>query len=998
MEDDLERAVELALRQDSDNNVRQQAMTFCEQLKTSTNGWQTCLTLFMQSDRRTDNARFFALQVLEDTLRARSFEVGESSMDYMRQSLTKWNGDRLMSTGASDPPFLRNKLAEIYSLLFVHLYTTTWQSFFNEFFQLVFGGPQISTRSNAKAVDFFFRVCVAIEQEIADVLIVRSAEEAQRSTIIKDEIRKRDMAKLPEMWFSLFAQYRESDKGMVGLGLKVVAAWVSWIDIALIVNEPFMTFLFELLQDSALRNPACDALVGIVSKKMNVGDKIQLVSMLNLPNLMHALQTGISEDPDFAENVARLVNAESVELARALVKDDMPSESIRPTTAMMYDLVPYVLTFLGNEYDETSAAVFPAVNDILTMLRKMEQKDETTRNILASLLQAIILKMKYDETSEWGEESDAVEDAEFGELRAKLRAYQDMIQAIDFTLYTNTVVELFATSIRDMQKNDWRQLELALYCLFLYGEALRSMRNLPKDTALREHGQAELNNMLGNLVNSEASKYPHASIQDHFFEIAVRYATFFEERPNELMIVLAAFIDDRGLHNPNTSVQHRTWYLFSRFVKLLATKIGDARIGRQVLDAIQDLLVVEMPNSEDLESDTDSDSDLGTAGKSSPFEHRLYLFEAVGTLVSIKAVSAEEQSQLGTAILNPLFTNIEASVSRGSSDKDNRLFLQHNIMAIGRFAQGFPTENKVKPAGPQWDPIFEKASDYILAAFDAQVSHANIRDATRFAFARIVNIQDTRMAAKMPRLVSGMIDKSDLTQLSEFLPFLGQLVFKLKPAAQPVLEEALSPLLKRLFQLLNSPVEGTDDVINLAELRKAYLMFVLNIFGNGHESVFVSQRNQAAFEPFINSVVHYASDTSDPGTQKIAFSVLREMLNAWCTHTTSLNTPDTGSNGVSHVPLSGFDEFLYSTIIPLCFEVPAKPAFNLKDATTAQVVAEIATVQKTIAQVQGSSCIRSYLSGVGLGANQLDEYIKALETMDPKRFKAFYKAFCNSMY
>lgn len=998
MEDDLERAVEIALRQDTDANMRHQAMTFCEQLKASRDGWQTCLNLFIQSKNRTDNARFYALQVLEDGLRSRSYELGEANMNYIRQVLTKWNNESLGSGIESDPPFLRNKLAEIYSLLFVHLYATVWQSFFDEFTQLMFGETRLSASSNPRAVDFFFRVCIAIEQEIADVLIVRSADEAQRSALIKDEIRKRDMAKLPEIWFALFAQFQEKDKGIVALGLKVVTAWVSWIDIALIVNEPFMTFLFQLLQDSHLRNPACDALVGIVSKKMSANDKVQLISLLNLPNLMHALESGISADPDFAENVARLVNAETVELAKSLAKDELIGDSITHTTSMIYDLIPYVLTFLANEYDETSAAVFPAVNDVLTMIRKSGRRDESTMNILSSLLQAIVLKMKYDETSEWGEDSDAVEDAEFGELRAKLKSYQDVIQVIDFGLYTSVVTNLVNTSLRDIQKNDWRQLELALYTLFHYGEALRSAKTLSKEAALRERGQAELNDMISRVVNSDASAYPHASIQDHFFEIAVRYCAFFEERPAELMKVLAAFIDHRGLHNPTSSVQYRSWYLFSRFVKALATKIGDARIGRQVLDAIQDLLVIAMPVSDDIGSDTDSDSGMTPTGKSDPFENRLYLFEAVGTLVSIKAVSLEEQAQLGTAVMTPLFTNIEKAVSQGSTDRSKRLFLQHNIMAIGRFAQGFPTDHRSKSTGRQWDVLFEQASEYILAAFESQVAHANIRDATRFAFARIVNVQDSRMAAKMPRLVNGMIEKSDITQLAEFLPFLGQMIFKLKPDAHSVLDEAMSPLFNRLFQLLGSPVDGTDDIINLAELRKAYLMFILTIFGNEHETVFVSTRNQAAFESFINSVVHYASDTADASTQKIAFSVLREMLTAWCTRTVTPTAGDDIPAQSSQGPLAGFDDFLHGTIIPLCFEVPAKPAFNLKDATTTQVVGEIATVQRSIIQIQGVACIQNYLKGVGLGVGKVEEYGVALKTMDAKRFKAFFKQFCQQMY
>ena len=981
MEDDLERAVEIALRQDSDANMRQQAMTFCEQIKASTNGWQTCLALFIQQDRRTDNARFFALQVLEDALRLKSAQIGDANFDIIRQELSKWNNERITSSTALDPPFLRNKLAEIYSLLFVHLYTTTWTTFFTEFRQLMFNSNAVSSSSNPRAVDFFFRTCNAMEQEIADVLIVRSAEEAQRSAILKDEIRSRDMASLPETWFALFAQYQEADKGIVSLGLKVVAAWVSWIDISLIVNEPFMSFLFQLLQDSALRNPACEALVGIISKKMSSVDKVQLISMLNLPSLMQSLQSGIQDDPDFAENVARLVNSQCVELGKALTKNDLSPGTLASTTSMLYNLVPYVLSLLANAYDETSAAVFPAINEILTLIKRTNKQNESTQAILRSVLQAVILKMKYDESSDWGDEADAIEDAEFTELRVKLRSYQDIIVSIDFELYTRTVAELVTTTLDNLDKHGWRQVELAMYVLFLYGESLRSVKTLPRNAASREFGQQQLDAMLTKVVSSAVSKYPHPSIQDHFFEIAVRYSTFFEDRPSEMMAVLEAFIDQRGLHNTTAAVQHRSWYLFSRFVRSLSGRIGVANIGSQVLNAMQDLLIIPVSEPED---ETDSSSDTGVSGKTDPFENRLYLFEAVGTLVSLKAIEANEQARLGSAILEPLFANIERNVSASTQTKESRLFLQHNIMAIGRFAQGFPSENKVKSIGTQWDPLFERASDYILAAFDAQINHSTIRDATRFAFARIVNIQDSRMALKMPRLVDGMIHKSDIGQLADFLPFLGQLVFKMKDTAHSFLNDSLSPLLTRIFQLLNTSVEGTDDALAVTELRRAYLMFVLVIFSNKLEDVFVSTKNQPAFEAYIGSIVHYASDTSDPSTQKLAFSVIREMIAAWCTST--------------RVALQGFDEFLYTTLLPLCFQVPAQKEFNLKDALTAQVVSEIATVQKQVYASVGEACIERYLTQASLQAQVIEDYMNALRTMDQKRFKAYFKQFCQVMY
>jgi hypothetical protein len=49
------------------------------------------------------------------------------------------------------------------------------------------------------------------------------------------------------------------------------------------------------------------------------------------------------------------------------------------------------------------------------------------------------------------------------------------------------------------------------------------------------------------------------------------------------------------------------------------------------------------------------------------------------------------------------------------------------------------------------------------------------------------------------------------------------------------------PLLNRIFESLNKPVEGTDDVIEQTSMRKAYLSFILSLFNNGMESIFVSE-------------------------------------------------------------------------------------------------------------------------------------------------------------
>ena len=105
---------------------------------------------------------------------------------------------------------------------------------------------------------------------------------------------------------------------------------------------------------------------------------------------------------------------------------------------------------------------------------------------------------------------------------------------------------------------------------------------------------------------------------------------------------------------------------------------------------------------------------------------------------------------------------------------------------------------------------------------------------------------------KVPILIAGLLRKCTTSELIDFLPFLGQLIHKfkvssalclakVKPRIIGFLDELMLPLLSRIFESLNKPVEGTDDKIEQTSMRKAYLNFILNLFNNGMESIFVSE-------------------------------------------------------------------------------------------------------------------------------------------------------------
>jgi exportin-T len=80
--------------------------------------------------------------------------------------------------------------------------------------------------------------------------------------------------------------------------------------------------------------------------------------------------------------------------------------------------------------------------------------------------------------------------------------------------------------------------------------------------------------------------------------------------------------------------------------------------------------------------------------------------------------------------------------------------------------------------------------------------------------------------------------------MAMFLRVLDQVIYTFKAEIFGILDTLLTPLLQRVFATLAEPTTGTDDEIQLAELRREYLNFILIILNQDLGSVLVSNGMQ----------------------------------------------------------------------------------------------------------------------------------------------------------
>jgi exportin-T len=328
-------------------------------------------------------------------------------------------------------------------------------------------------------------------------------------------------------------------------------------------------------------------------------------------------------------------------------------------------------------------------------------------------------------------------------------------------------------------------------------------------------------------------------------ELCVRYSQFFEENPSFILPVLENFV--RFMHSSHARVKTQSWYLFLRYVRAVKNRVGE--VSQTIINAIGDLLNIKAVLSEDREDEDDEDDITVSSGdgiNDTVFNSQLNIFEAIGCIASSPSVPVQSKANVAQSVIKPLFADMERNIGAAKAD-DQRAIVQihHDIMALGTLAKGFsdwiPGAKGGAPPPNELSEEFVTASEATMAALETLSDAAIIRQASRFCFARLIGVLGSRVLQQLPRWIGGLLaESSNKEEMSYFLRLLEQVVFSFKADIFSILDVVLTPLLQRIFERLGEEPGGTDDELQLEELRREFLNFVLQILTPETAGVFIS--------------------------------------------------------------------------------------------------------------------------------------------------------------
>ncbi|KAK7900865.1 pre-tRNA nuclear export protein [Exophiala xenobiotica] len=1024
MDDQIVSAIQIAYDPASDPTLKRQAFEYVNQLRQEPSAWQPCLSISLQIPRQLMVIRVFCLDIVNNALQAGL--VDQAGLKTIKDQLMAYLQKSYGSTSEEetpDPGTIVNKFAQTVTLLFAAFYGSGWDTCFDDLLALT--SKETGSRYNYPGVVFYLTVLNSIHDEIGDILLSRSPDEQERATTLKDLVRQRDVQKIARSWEEILSQWRSSNDVVAELCLKAVGKWVSWVDISLVVNQQMVELLFHQLERAQKVNPrpgeelardaAVDVFTETVAKKMPAADKINMITFLNLETVISQLVTcpplsdsrASNYDVDLAETVAKLVNTIVADLVKILETENQSSPTWAKAEQLLAAFLPHLLRFFSDVFDEVCSTVLTAMNDVLAFLRRTgaDTGSDQRAAMLLPIIKAIFTKMRYDDTADWNQEDEQTDEAEFQDLRKRLASLQSAIAGADERLYIEAISTLVHDTLQRLRTEgsqlDWRDLDLALHEVYLLGDLAGKGGGLYQKNKPNSPGAEKLIQLMLEMVQSNVGSFGHPAIQLQFMEICVRHSSFFEMQTEYIQPVLQSFL---GLaHHQSLKVKARAWYLIQRLIRQLRTHLGNAT--EAVVQSLQDLLTVraELPNEsdgDDMSSDNESTTD-------STFQSQLYLFEAIGCICGSTSAGPDKQAQYVQVIMQPLFSDIERNLEAARTGNElANLQIHHSIMALGTVARGFSEftpgfASQAAGAEPtsQAKQAFAQVAEATLVTLTALKSSFQIRTAARFAFARLIGIVGTQMMQQLPQWVEGLLtESSSRDEMALFLRLLDQVIFGFKNEISDFLDRLFSGLLQRVFAGMSAGTSGTDDEIELAELKREYLNFLMVILGNDLGSILVSAANQPIFESVISSIEQLARDVEDFPTAKMAFILLSRMCTVWGgPDVVAANGQVSGTVTGPQPALPGFDQFMITRFSPLCWGLPTNPSFNSKDAQARQALSEAAGLQKTIYTKTGQQYLswlqENELRTMGMNDTMINEYLQKLTTLDPKAFKAFFAKF-----
>ncbi|KAK9282212.1 hypothetical protein L1049_005125 [Liquidambar formosana] len=977
---DLEKAILISFDESGtvDSVLKSQAVAYCQQVKEAPSICSICVERLAYSE--LVQVQFWCLQSLHDVIRLRYASMSLDEKTFIRKSVFSMvcfeglddnNSFRVLD----GPAFIKNKLAQVLVTLIYFEYPLIWSSIFVDFL------PHLS--KGARVIDMFCRVLNALDDELISLDYPRSAEEVAVAARVKDAMRQQCVPQIVRAWYDIVSMYRNSDPELCTGVLDSMRRYISWIEIGLIVNDAFIPLLFDLILvdglPEQLRGAAAGCVLAVVSKRMDPQSKLSLLQSLQI-NRVFGLVAEHS-DSELVSKVAALLTgyaAEVLECSKRLNSEDAKGVSIE----LLNEVLPSVFYVMQNCEVDTTFSTVQFLSGYVATMKSLSPLREKQLLHVGQILEVIRVQIRYDPVYRDNldmldkigrEEEDRM--VEFRkDLFVLLRSVGRVAPDVTQIFIRNSLASAVASSL----DRNVEEVEAALSLFYAFGESI-------SDEAMRT-GSGLLKELVPMLLSTKFPCHSNRLVALVYLETITRYMKFVHENIQYIPMVLAAFLDERGIHHPNVNVSRRASYLFMRVVKLQKAKL--VPFIETILQSLQDTVA----------QFTSLDCTLKDLSGSEDGSH---IFEAIGLLIGMEDVPLEKQSDYLSSLLTPLCQQVEAllinaKVQNPEESPAKIASLQQIIMAINALSKGF-SERLVTASRPAIGIMFKQTLDVLLQILVVYPKIEPLRSKVTSFIHRMVDTLGTSVFPYLPKALEQLLAESEPKEMVGFLILINQLICKFNTLFREILEEVFPTIAGKIFNILprdaipSGPGSNTEEIRELQELQRTLYTFLHVITTHNLSSVFLSPKSRGYLDTVMQLLLYTSCNHKDILVRKACVQIFIRLIKDWC------------AKPYVEEKVPGFQNFIIEVFATNCclYSVLDK-SFEFRDANTLVLFGEIVLAQKVMYEEFGDDFLVHFVSK-GLPTahcpqDLAEQYCQKLQQgNDIKALKSFYQSLVENL-
>ncbi|XP_026431323.1 exportin-T-like [Papaver somniferum] len=986
--DDLEKAILFRFDESGsiDPNLKLEAVKYCESLKESTPSiCRLCIERFQFTTYV--QVRFWCLQTLHEVVRTRYSMISADEMEFVRKSVLSMacggGGGGVGGGGEDDksnvggvlegPVFIKNKFAQVFVTLIYFEYPLIWSSCFVDFVPNLVKGNAV--------IDMFCRVLNALDDELISLDYPRSGEDVAVAGRVKDAMRQQCIAQIVRAWYEILNMYKNSDAELCTTVLDCMRRYISWIDIGLIANDAFVPLLFEFILieglPEQLRGAGAGCVLAIVSKRMEAASKLSLLRSLQINRVLGLVAGDV--DSELVSKIGLLLTGfatEALECSKRLESEEMKVVA----TELLDEVLPSVFYVMQNCEMDATFNIVQFLSGYVSTLKALTPLKEKQIVHVQQILEVIHVRICYDpeyrENLSIPDKIGIEEEERMIEYRKDLFVLLRSVSRVAPDITQMFIRNLFAGALVTSSDRNVEEVEAALSIFYALGEYLN-------EEAVR-NGNPLVRELLPMLLSARFPCHSNRLVALVYLETITRYVKFVQDNDQCTPLILAAFLDERGIHHPNINVSRRASYLFMRVVKNMKSQL--VPFIEKILQSLQDR-VAQFTQLDWKSGDmTNSGSEDGS-----------HIFEAIGLLIGMEDVRVpqEKQAEYLSSLLIPLCNQVQELLLNANVQNQEESYakianIQQLIMAINALSKGF-SERLVTASRPEIGSMFKQTLDVLLQILVVFPKVDPLRSKVTSFIHRMVEVLGAAVFPYLPRALEQLLANCEPKEMVGLLVLLNQLICKFNVLMRDILEKIFPIIASRVFDVLltreipSGPGSNTEENRELQELQKTLYTFLHVITTHDLSSVFLTTEGKNYLKSIMPLLLHNSCYHKETTVRKSCVQIFIRLIKDWCT----------GSNEEERVP--GFRNFIIETFAPSCclYSVLDK-SFEFRDANTLVLFGEIVVAQKIMYEKLGDEFLVHFVmkgfQTAHCPQNLAEEYCQKLQGSDIKALKTFYQS------